>query len=77
MTSFLNKLLEYYNITLEDYYSLIKVPKLFHSKSVFFISLAYWITASLTSVPGMLMYFYYLIIIIFIKLKPDYEVIKN
>ena len=24
MTSFLNKLLEYYNITLEDYYSLIK-----------------------------------------------------
>ena len=54
------------------YYSLIKIPKLFHSKSVFYISLAYWITASLTSVPGMLYYLYFLILIIFIKLSPTY-----
>ncbi len=54
------------------YYSLIKIPKLFHSKSVFYISLAYWVTASLTSVPGMLYYLYFLILIIFIKFSPTY-----
>lgn len=59
------------------YYSLIKVPKIYHSKSVFYLSLAYWVTASLTSVPGMLYYIYFLMLIIFIKLSPTYIKTKN
>ena len=55
------------------YYSLIKVPKLYKSMPLFFISLAYWITASLTSVPGMKMYFYYLILIVYIKMSDVYR----
>lgn len=59
------------------YYALIRIPKFFRSKSVFYISLAYWITASLTSVPGMLYYLYFLILIIFIKLSPTYMKMTN
>ena len=59
------------------YYSLIRIPKVFHSKSVFYVSLAYWVTASLTSVPGMLYYLYFLVLIIFIKLSPEYQRFNN
>lgn len=55
------------------YYALLKVPKRFKSQPLFFFSLAYWLTASLTSVPGMKMYFYYFIIIVFIKLSSVYQ----
>lgn len=53
------------------YYSLVKIPHQYKSKQIFFFSLAYWVTASLTSVPGMLMYFYYLVIFILIKMKQE------
>lgn len=59
------------------YYSLIKVPRHYKSRPVLFLSLSYWITASLTSIPGMLMYLYYLILIIFIKLSNRYLIDKN
>ena len=55
------------------YYSLYIIPRHFKSKSVFFLSVAYWLVASATSVPGMLMYMYFLFIIIFIKLSPSYQ----
>lgn len=55
------------------YYALWKVPHHYKSKPVFFFSLAYWVVGSLTSVPGMLIYMYYLFIIIFIKLSPQYD----
>ena len=55
------------------YYSLIKIPKLYKSRPLFFFSLAYWVTASLTSVPGMKMYFYYLILIVYIKMSDVYR----
>jgi O-Antigen ligase. len=55
------------------YFSLVVIPKKYGSLPVLFISLAYWMTASMTSVPGMLMYFYFLIIICFIKLSPKYN----
>lgn len=55
------------------YYALWKIPRYYQSKTVFFVSVAYWIVASLTSVPGMLMYVYYLFIIIFIKLSLQYN----
>jgi len=50
------------------FFFLITIPKRYHSRNAFFLSLAYWVTASLTSVPGMLMYLYYLILIVFIKI---------
>lgn len=59
------------------FYSLIRIPKLFHSRSLFYTSLAYWVTASLTSVPGMLYYLYFLVLIIFIKLSPTYQKMSN
>lgn len=55
------------------YYSLIKIPKLYKSRPLFFFSLAYWVTASLTSVPGMKMYFYYFALIVFIKMSKEYQ----
>lgn len=55
------------------YYELWKVPRHYQSRTVFFVSLAYWVVASMTSVPGMLMYMYYLFIIILIKLSPQYD----
>lgn len=56
------------------YYSLIKVPKIYKSRPLFFISLAYWITASLTSVPGMKMYLYYFVLIVYIKMSKTYQI---
>lgn len=49
------------------YYMLVKIPRQYGSSAVFFVSLAYWIVGSLTSVPGMKMYLYYLIIIMILK----------
>ena len=54
------------------YYSLIKVPKIYKSRPLFFFALAYWVTASLTSVPGMKMHFYYFVLIVFIKMSDVY-----
>lgn len=59
------------------YYSLVKVPRHFKSQPLFFFSLSYWVTASLTSVPGMKMYFYYFIMIVFIKLSNVYQEEEN
>lgn len=54
------------------YYSLIKIPIQYKSRPLLFFSLAYWISASLTSLPGILIYLYYLILIIFIKTSNRY-----
>lgn len=51
------------------YYCLIKLPLRYKSKEIFFIALAYWIVGSVTSVPGMKMYLYYLLIFLIIKYK--------
>lgn len=59
------------------YYSLIKLPLRYKSLPMFFFSLAYWITTSLTSVPGMKMYFYYFVLIIFIKISNVYQLEKD
>lgn len=55
------------------YYELWKIPRHYQSRTILFMSLAYWVVASMTSVPGMLTYMYYLFIIIFIKLSPQYN----
>lgn len=51
------------------FYSLRVIPKRYKERRIFWFSLAYWVTASLTSVPGMLHYLYYFIIFYFIKQK--------
>lgn len=58
------------------YYSLVKLPKHYKSLPMFFFSLAYWLTGSLTSVPGFKMYFYYFVLIIFIKMSKIYQLEK-
>ena len=50
------------------YYMIIKIPLTYHySKPLFFFALAYWITASLTSVPGMKMYYFYFVYFLMMK----------
>ncbi len=55
------------------YYSLVKLPKHYHSQPLLFISLAYWVTYSLTSVPGMKFHFYYFVLIVLIKMSGTYQ----
>lgn len=59
------------------YYSVIKVPKKYKSKTIFFISLAYWLTYTLTSTPYFRIYFYYVVIFYFIRNSEVYTTIKS
>lgn len=49
------------------YYSVFKIPKRYKSKTIFFISLSYWLTYTLTSTPYFRIYFYYAVIFYFMK----------
>lgn len=55
------------------YFSLIKLPRRYHSQPLFFVSLAYWVTDSLTSTPGMKYHFYYFVLIVLIKMSGTYQ----
>lgn len=59
------------------YYSVYKIPQKYKSKQVFFISLAYWVTYTLTSTPYFRTYFLYTVIFYFIKNSEVYVDIKN
>jgi len=59
------------------YYSIIKIPSLYKSKEILFLSLAYWITASLTSTPGLKMFFYYFVYFFLIKQSSIYKFNKE
>ena len=59
------------------WFSLVKLPRHYKSQPLFFFSLAYWLTASLTSVPGIKMYFYYFALIVFIKMSKEYQLEKE
>lgn len=48
-------------------WTIIILPKKYKSTSLFFIGLAYWLVNSMTSVPGMQVYLYYLLLILVIK----------
>lgn len=54
------------------YYSIITIPKKYHSRELFFFTLAYWVVGSLTSLPGLKMYYYYFVMFLIIK----YSMIK-
>ena len=56
------------------YFSLIKIPIQYKSWPVFFICLAYWVVGSMTSLPGMKMHLYYIIIFLIIKNSPFYRI---
>ena len=56
------------------YFSLIKIPIQYKSWPVFFICLAYWVVGSITSLPGMKMHLYYIIIFLIIKNSPFYRI---
>lgn len=59
------------------YYSVYIIPKRYKSKQVFFISLAYWSTYTLTSTPYFRIYFLYAIIFYYIKNSEVYADKKN
>jgi hypothetical protein len=54
-------------------WSLIYVPVKFKSLPIFFLSLAYWITYTATSVPGIKMHLFFFVIYYFIKISDKYE----
>lgn len=54
-------------------YSVIIIPRKFHSREIFFISLAYWITYTVTSIPSFRISLYYLALFYFIKSSEKYK----
>lgn len=55
------------------FYSIFLLPKKFNSKPMVFFAVTYWVTNSFTSVPGMHMFMYYLIMIYFMKTSRRYQ----
>lgn len=49
------------------YYSIKKIPKKYNSKSARWLAVAYWITYTITTLPGMLVYLYYIIYFYYLK----------
>lgn len=54
------------------WYSLVIVPLRYKSMASFSLFLAYWVVASMTSVPGMKMHFFYIIVFLSIKMSSKY-----
>lgn len=54
------------------WYSLVLVPLQYKNIVSFSLFLAYWIVASLTSIPGMKMHFFYIIVFLSIKMSSSY-----
>lgn len=59
------------------YWMVYKVPKYFRSIELFWVSVAYWVVRTLTSVPGMKVYLVYLFFIYFIKKSDRYKSYKG
>lgn len=57
--------------------SLVLIPKKYPSSALFFFTLSYWVVGSLTSIPGIHMYMFYLIIIYLIKQTKQYKYERN
>lgn len=53
-------------------FSIIIIPKYYRSRELFFISLSYWIVASLSSTPGFNIHLYYIALFFFIKSSAEY-----
>ena len=55
------------------YYSIRKIPHRYKSRAAFVFALAFWVTYTMTTLPGMLVYIYYLIYFYFIKKTNTYH----
>ena len=55
------------------YYLVIKIPKSIHSKPLFWISLAYFLTFSITTLPGLIMPMFYFTFIFCVKNSNKYS----
>lgn len=55
------------------YWMIYKIPRYFKSVELFYVSLAYWIVITLTSVPGFKLYLVYLYFVYFIKKSDVYK----
>ena len=55
------------------YYLIVKVPKYYHSTDVFWLSLAYAITITVTSTPGFQIYLLYLVLFGYLKFTHKYN----
>ena len=53
-------------------FSIIIIPKYYRSRELLFISLSYWIVASLSSTPGFNIHLYYIALFFFIKYSKEY-----
>lgn len=61
-------------------FDVIFIPKKFKSREAIILGVAYWITRILTSVPGIMTYIYYLMMIFFIKVDGEWkqdEIVAN
>ena len=58
-------------------WSLLYVPVKYNSKPIFFLTLAYWVTYTASSVPGLKMHLFYLIIFYFIKTSNKYKTTRE
>ena len=59
------------------YYTIFKIPLFYKNKSIFFTCLAYWITCSITSIPGFVSAMFYLFIFYNIKFSDVYALSRN
>lgn len=55
------------------FYTLLVLPKRYKSKDILFVFLAYWVTFTFSSLPGMKTYLIYLVIIYYIKCSNRYK----
>ena len=58
---------------IQVFYFIYKVPKNFKNKYLFIVSLAYWITATVTSMPGFKIIYLYLFLFYIIKNTEYYK----
>ena len=58
-------------------WSLFYVPIKYKSLPIFFLALAYWVTYTATSVPGLKMHLFFLIVFYFIKTSEKYQKAVN
>lgn len=66
----------YFGTAVEFFYAIWSVavlPKHYGSRPIFFFALAYWVTATVTSLPGIKLYLLYLVYFYFIKTSDVYQ----
>lgn len=55
------------------YVSVFRIPKYYGSKEVLWLNLSYWLTYTISSLPGMYMPFFYIIFFYWLKHTPRYQ----